>query len=137
MEWGIPNQEVFDCVVALAVRDFTQENPDLILSLAWSSTGWDTGVGLVALTTDNMKTIDDFRRAVSGVEHEGQKFVTVPKQMLMKKYALSVYFGRQFAIFETHRLMYWLGLCNNLSGEFELVETRNFSKTHELSLIHI
>ena len=61
MEWGIPDQELFDEVVARGVKTFTENAPDLILSLAWSSTGWETGVGLVALTTDNLKTVDDFR----------------------------------------------------------------------------
>ena len=51
--------------------------------------------------------------------------------MRLRKYALTAYFGQQFAIFETPRLMYWLGLCKNLSGEFELVETRYFSKMHD------
>ena len=64
MEWGIPDQEIFDEVVAKAVKLFTQDSPDLILNLAWSSTGWETGVGLVALTTDNMKTVEDFRHCL-------------------------------------------------------------------------
>ena len=113
----------------------------------------------MALTTDNLKTVDDFRyythplypiiltytpctltltcytsylrKAVAAVEVNNQRFVTLPKQMLLRKYALTAYFGRQFAIFDTPRLMYWLGLCNNLSGDFELVETRYFSKTHD------
>ena len=51
--------------------------------------------------------------------------------MLMKKYALTVYFGRPFTRFETEKLMFWLGYCNNLKGEFDLVETRHFPKTHE------
>ena len=75
--------------------------------------------------------MEDFRLSVSSIELENQRFVTLPKQMLIKKYALTVYFGRQFDIFDTPRLMYWLGLCNNLSGEFELVETRFFSKNHD------
>ena len=176
-------QDLFDEVVARGIQIFTKDSPDLILNLAWSSTGWETGVGLVALTTDNLKTVDDFRynncylylplpaityhtlplkypylphtiitylssypylphtinsypssyyrQAVAAVDANDQRFVTLPKQMLLRKYALTAYFGRQFAIFDTPRLMYWLGLCNNLSGQFELVETRLFSKTHD------
>ena len=63
IEWGIPEQELFDEVVARGVQIFTKDSPDLILNLAWSSTGWETGVGLVALTTDNLQTVDDFRYA--------------------------------------------------------------------------
>ena len=51
--------------------------------------------------------------------------------MLLKKYALMVYFGHPFVIFDTARLMYWLGRCNNLKGEFDLVETRYFPKDHD------
>ena len=51
--------------------------------------------------------------------------------MLLKKYALTVYFGRPFARFESEKLMFWLGYCNNLKGEIDLVETRYFPKTHE------
>ena len=51
--------------------------------------------------------------------------------MLLKKYALTIYFGRPFAIFDTPRLMYWLGKCNNLKGEMDLIETRYFAKDHE------
>ena len=87
-------------------------------------------MGLVALTTDNLKLVEDFRTIVENLEHDGQRFLTLPKQMLLKKYALTIYFGRPFARFETPKLMYWLGARNNLKGEFDLVETRFFPKDH-------
>ena len=131
LEWGIPDQDTFDNVVGHAVKAFTETDPERIFSLAWSSTGWDTGVGLVALTTANLKMVEEFREIVAGLELEDQRFLTLPKQMLLKKYASTVYFGRPFAMFDTARLMYWLGRCNPLQGEMELVETRYFPKDHE------
>ena len=109
---------------------FTADDPDRIMSLSWSSTGWDTGVGLVALTTDNLQMIKEFREAISSVEYDGQRFLSMPKQMLLKKYALTIYFGRPFHRFTTARLMYWVGLCNDLKGEMDIVETRYFAKDH-------
>ena len=125
-EWEIPDQTTFDDVVAEAVFKFTEPEPDRILTLAWSSTGWDTGVGLIAMTKDDLQVMEDFRQTVASIEMDGQRFLTLPKQMLLRKYALTVYFGRPFARFPTKRLMYWLGLCNNLHGKFDLVETRYF-----------
>ena len=130
-EWEIPDQEVFDEVVSAAVYQYTVTDTMRIKSLAWSSTGWDTGVGIVAITTDDLQLVEEFRDAVVSVEHEGQRFITMPKQMLLKKYALTIYFGRHFHRFETPKLMDWLGVCNNLRGELELVETRYFSKNHD------
>ena len=104
--WEIPDQDTFDEAVGRAVEIFTEKDPDRITSLAWSSTGWDTGVGLVALTTDNLNLIKDFRDAIAETEVDGQRFLSMPKQMLVKKYALTIYFGRPFHRFTTTRLMY-------------------------------
>ena len=118
-------------MVGEAIYDYTANDTMRIKSLAWSSTGWDTGVGIVAITTDDLSLVEEFRDVVAQVEYEGQRFITMPKQMLLKKYALTIYFGRQFHRFETPKLMEWLGICNDLRGEFELVETRNFPKDHD------
>ena len=99
--------------------------------MVWSSTGWNAGVGLVALTTDNLQLIEDFRQTVASIELDGQRFITLPKQMLLKKYALTIYFGQQFHRFETPKLMEFLGMCNNLKGSFDLIKTRHFSKDHD------
>ena len=98
--------------------------------MAWSSTGWNTGVGMVALTTDDLHLVNEFRQSVAQVALDGRCFLTLPRQMLLKKYALTVYFGRIFHRFETPKLMYWLGKLNRLEGELEIVETRNFAKNH-------
>ena len=130
-EWEIPDQEVFDEVMQAAVHQFIETDTARIKTLAWSSTGWDTGVGVVAISTEDLSLVDEFRDAVAQVEYEGQSFITMPKQMLLKKYALTIYFGRQFSRFETSKLMEMLGLCNNLCGSFELDETRYFAKDHD------
>ena len=96
LEWSIPDQDTFDEVVAEAVYHFTENHMDRLESMAWSSTGWKTGVGLVALTTDKLQWVEEFRQSVAQVELDGRQFITLPKQMLLKKYALTVYFGRIF-----------------------------------------
>ena len=100
VEWEIPDQEVFDEVIQAALYQYTLGDTMRNKTLAWSSTGWDTGVGVVAITTDDLALVEEFRDAVAQVEHEGQRFITLPKQMLLKKYALTIYFGRQFSRFE-------------------------------------
>ena len=131
LEWGIPSQEVFDDAISTAIFSFTEKEEARIHSLDWSSTGWDTGVGLVSISTKDLELVNDFRDAVAKLDIDGQCFITMPKQMLLKKYALTVYFGRSFARLETKRLMLWLGTCNNLKGKFDIIETWLFSKTHE------
>ena len=59
-EWGIPDQDTFDEVIADVVFIFTKHEPTRISTLAWSSTGWDMGVSLIALTTDNVKMVEAF-----------------------------------------------------------------------------
>ena len=81
LEWEIPDQETFDKVVSEAVYAFTLGHLDRIHSLAWPSTGWNTGVGLVTLTTSDLQLVEEFRQAVAGVEMDGQRFITLPKQM--------------------------------------------------------
>ena len=88
-------------------------------------------MGLVALTTDDLNLVEEFRKSVAQVELDGRSFITLPKQMLLTKYALTVYFGRIFQRFDTRKLMYWLGTLNKLEGKFEILETRYFSKTHD------
>ena len=74
--------------------------------------------------------IKEFRDAIASIELDGQKFLSMPKQMLVKKYALTIYFGRPFHRFTSARLMYWLGLCNNLKGEMDIIEARYFPDDH-------
>ena len=131
LEWGIPSQEVFDEAIAAAIFSFTETEESRIHSLDWSSTGWETGVGLVSISTKDMGMVNLFREAIAELDLDGQSFITMPKQMLIKKYALTIYFGRTFARFPTERLMLWLGTCNNLKGKFDIIETRNFPKNHE------
>ena len=50
----------------------------------------------MTLTTSDLQMVEEFCKAVAGVEFEGQNFITPPKQMLLTKYALTIYFGRQF-----------------------------------------
>ena len=68
LEWEIPDQDTFDEAIGMAVEVFTASDPDRITNLSWSSTGWDTGVGLVALTTDNLLMIKEFRTAIATID---------------------------------------------------------------------
>ena len=70
----------------------------------------------MALTTENIRMIKEFRTAIATIDLDGQRFLSIPKQMLVKKYALTIYFGRPFHRFTSARLMYWLG-CATTSGE--------------------
>ena len=65
------------------------------------------------MSTKDMDVVNEFRNAVANIELDGQRFITMPKMMLLRKYALTVYFGRTFSRFETKKLMVWLGTCNN------------------------
>ena len=60
-EWAVPSQETFDRVVMTALDDFSDTRPDIIHALAHSSTGWNTGVGLLVFHTAEMSPVDDFR----------------------------------------------------------------------------
>ena len=85
--------------MAEAIFRFTEPDPDRVLTLAWSSMGWDIGVALVAMTTDNLELVEAFRDTIAGIDQDCQQILTLPKQMLLKKYALTIYFGRPFARF--------------------------------------
>ena len=69
LEWGIPDQDTFDEVVAEAVYAFTVGDQTRIRAMAWSSTGWDTGVGLVALTTDDLQMVEDYCKIAVSYTH--------------------------------------------------------------------
>ena len=69
----------------VAVHQFIESDTARIKTLAWSSTGWDTGVGVVAISTDDLSLVEEFRDAVAQVENDSQGFITMPKQMLLKK----------------------------------------------------
>ena len=73
LEWGIPDRDVFDEAIAAAIYDFTKDNEARIHSLDWSSTGWETGVGLVSMSTKDMDVVNDFRNAVANIELDGQR----------------------------------------------------------------
>ena len=130
LDWEIPDQDTFDEAVGMAVEAFTAKDPDRITHLSWSSTGWDTGVGMVALTTTNLQMVKEFRDALITLDLDGQRVMAMPKQILLKKYAMTIYFGRPFHRFTLARLMYWLGLCNDLKGEMDIIEARYFAKDH-------
>ena len=73
-EWEIPDQDTFDGIVAKAVYTFTEQDLERVKTLEWSSTGWDTGIGLVALTTDDLDLVEEFRAVVAHIEIGDQRY---------------------------------------------------------------
>ena len=129
-EWSIPEQDTFDYVVMTALNSFSDDRPDIIHTLAHSSTGWNTGVGLLVFHTSDMQLVDGFLANLKQTKlpsHQSLHFL--PKLMILNKYSLSIYFGPNFAPLRTSELILWLGICNNLEGKHEVhscrTETRN------------
>ena len=132
-EWGVPDQSTFDCMVMTALDEFSDTRPDIIHALAHSSTGWNTGVGLIVFHTADMTLVEEFRdhlKGLSNPDKPGFKYLTIPKLLILNKYSLSIYFGPNFAPLRTSKLMLWLGLCNNLEGNYDVLSCRTYPKDH-------
>ena len=132
-EWEIPDQETFDLMIMTALDAFSDERPDIIHALAHSSTGWNTGVGLLVFHTADMQLVEEFRTFLKDLpnpEKDDYRYITIPKMLILNKYSLSVYFGPNFAPLRTQKLMLWIGLCNNLVGNYDVLSCRTYPRDH-------
>lgn len=110
---------------------FTSDSPADLQFLTFSSVGWNTGIGLFAFRPDKLDAMEQFRAIIRGIEIEGKRFESYPKQMLLNRYALTVYFNSAFKrITDSIRLLFWLKQFNGFTGELELVETRHYPADH-------
>ena len=77
--------------------------------------------------------VEDFRNALKELVQEdrpGYRYITIPKLLILNKYSLSIYFGPNYAPLKTCKLMLWLGLCNHLEGNYDVLSCCAYPRDH-------
>ena len=108
----------------------THFNPYLP-QVSWSSVASQTGIGAFSMRTDNMEAMETLRGAIRSLVFGSSCFESFPKDALVQKFGLSIFFPRACAHVDKDLLIEWLRSCNpGLKGTIETIECREYKKTH-------
>ena len=129
--WEIPSEDVYDNIMGHAIGKFTEEDPELIHVLCWSSINQNTETGVFKIKTGDMHQIHTFRAIIRNMILDDTCFDTFPKLAIIKKYQLSAYFPKNTKPIKTPVLLLWLVSCNRgLCGSLRSVEVRYYPEGH-------
>ena len=91
---------------------YTDERPELVHALSWSSVGAATGVGCFSVRTGRLEDLSDIRGTLRAITVNNMCFESFPKKALMKSYSLTAFFPRATKCVGTKKLVTWLLSCN-------------------------
>ena len=150
--WDIPEAEDFEDAMGKATNMLCTGNKHLIhqvyphnhrlhsltinyithlSQVSWSSVASQTGIGAFSMRTDNMEAIETLRGAIRSLVFGSNCFESFPKDALVQKFGLSIFFPRACAHVDEDLLIKWLRSCNpGLKGAIETIECREYKKTH-------
>ena len=92
VDWSIPDAAEFEDIMGNAMDIYTDERPELVHALSWSSVGAATGVGCFSVRTGRMSDFNDIRGTLRTIIVEGWCFESFPKKALMESYSLTAIF---------------------------------------------
>ena len=134
VDWSIPDQSEYEDIMGTALDIYTDEKPELVHALAWSSVGSTTGVGCFSVRTGRLSDLDDIRGTLRTIIVHGQCFESFPKKSLMKSYSLTAFFPRSTKCVGTKKLITWLLSCNRgLQGKIWPIEARKYPEDHPVA----
>ena len=134
VDWSIPEQDDYEDIMGTALDLYTDDRPELVHALAWSSVGSATGVGCFSVKTGRLSDMDDIRGTLRTVIIQGMCFESFPKKVLMKSYSLTAFFPRSTKCVGTKKLVSWLLSCNRgLQGKIWPIEARKYPDTHPIA----
>ena len=129
--WDIPEAEDFEDAMGKATNMLCSGNKHLIHQVSWSSVASQTGIGAFSMRTDNMEAMETLRGAIRSLVFGSSCFESFPKEALIQKFGLSIFFPRACAHVDEDLLIGWLWSCNpGLKGTIETIECREYKKTH-------
>ena len=88
VDWTIPEQEEYEDIMG------SDERPELVHALCWSSVGSSTGVGCFSIRTGRLDNMEDIRGTLRSILVNDKCFESFPKRALMKSYSLTAFFPR-------------------------------------------
>ena len=134
VDWSIPDQSEYEDIMGTALDIYTDERPELVHALAWSSVGTTTGVGCFSVRTGRLADLEDIRGTLRTITIKGMCFESFPKMSLMKSYSLTAFFPRSTKCVGTKKLVTWLLSCNRgLQGKIWPIEARRYPDTHPIT----
>ena len=133
VDWSIPDAAEFEDIMGNAMDIYTDERPELVHALSWSSVGAATGVGCCSVRTGRMSDLNDIRGTLRAITVGGWCFESFPKKALMESYSLTAFFPRATKCVGTKKLITWLLSCNRgLQGKIWPVEARRYTDEHPI-----
>ena len=133
VDWSIPTHEEFEDFMGYAMDIHTDDRPDLVHALSWSSVGAATGVGCFSVKTGNMNDLNDIRGTMRVIIYRGRCYESYPKKALMQSYSLTAFFPRATKCVGTKKLILWLLSCNRgLQGKIWPIQARKYPDDHPI-----
>ena len=133
VDWSIPTHEEFEDIMGHAMDVHTDDRPELVHTLSWSSVGEATRVGCFSVRTGNIDDLNDIRGTLRAIVYWGRCFESYPKRALMKSYSLTAFFPRATKCVGTKKLIMWLLSCNRgLQGKIWPIEAQKYPDNHPI-----
>ena len=134
VDWSIPEQADYEDIMGPALDIYTDNWPELVHDLAWSSVGSATGVGCFSVKTGRLTDMEDIRGTLRTIIIQGMCFESFPKRVLMNSNSLTAFFPRSTECVGTKKLVSWLLSCNRgLQGKIWPIETRKYPDDHPIA----
>ena len=131
VDWDIPSQEEYEDLMGQVIDVFTDEKPDLVEALKWSSVGSNTGVGCFSVGTGDLSQNSDIRGILRTIIHEEKCFESFPKKAMMKSFSLTAFLPRATKYVGVDKIIYWMFLCNRgLQGTVWPAVAKKFPDSH-------
>lgn len=111
-EWDIPEIEDFEDCMGQAVNSLCKHNTKLIHQISWSSVATQTGIGAFSIRTDDLDAMELLRCTIRGLVIGPNCFESFPRDALIKKFGLTIYFPRACAHMDPDLLLEILRECN-------------------------
>ena len=124
VDWSIPEQSDYEDIMGTALDIYTDDRPELVHALAWSSVGSATGVGCISVKTGRLSDMEDIRGTLRTINIQGMCFEFFPKRVLMKSYSLTAFFPRSTKCVGTKKLSCNRGLQGKIWRSSPSQETR-------------
>ena len=133
VDWAIPTQAEYEDIMGLCLDIYTDDHPDLVHAISWSSVGAKTGVGCFCVKTGRKQDMEDIRGTLRVIIDKGWCFESFLCRAIMQSYSLTAFFPRATKCVGTKKLITWLLSCNRgLQGKIWPIEARKYPDDHPI-----
>lgn len=99
---------ILQASLTLIIKSTNLNYPNSLKQVSWSSVASQTGIGAFSMRTDDMVPIEILRGAILNLVFGSFCFESFPKDALVQKFGISIFFPRVCAHVHEDLLIEWL-----------------------------